>query len=307
MIVVAGESLVDLIVSPDGTVTAVPGGGPFNTARTVARLGVSCAFLGCLSTDRFGQRLRAALEADGVRLDHSIATDAPTTLAVAELDERGSARYRFYLDATSAAALTSDGGAVGGATAALHVGTLGLVMEPIGSTIERLVASLPEQVLLMVDPNCRPDVIRDRAGWRRRLAAILRRADVVKVSGDDLAYLSPGESRDPATTNLIGQGARVVLATDGGGPVLVRTPAGSLDLPVPATPVVDTVGSGDAFGGGFLAWWIRHGLGRDELGDLDRLHVAVSEAIEVARLTCQRPGADPPRLAEVQGSREGWP
>jgi Sugar kinases, ribokinase family len=58
MIVVAGEALIDLIVHRDGRLAAVPGGGPFNTARTIARLGVPVAFLGRLSDDRFGRILR---------------------------------------------------------------------------------------------------------------------------------------------------------------------------------------------------------------------------------------------------------
>ena len=91
MIVVAGEALIDLLVHPDGRLAATPGGGPFNTARTIARLGGEVAFLGCLSTDRFGGELRDALASDGVDLALAATTDAPTTLAVAELDGHGAA------------------------------------------------------------------------------------------------------------------------------------------------------------------------------------------------------------------------
>ena len=94
-IVVAGEALIDLIVASDGRISAIPGGGPYNTARTIARLGGDVAFVGRLSSDRFGRTLRAALTADGVRLDLVSATDDPTTLAVAELDSHGTASYRF--------------------------------------------------------------------------------------------------------------------------------------------------------------------------------------------------------------------
>jgi len=66
MIVVAGEALIDLILFPDGRVSAVPGGGPYNTARTIGRLGGQVRFVGRLSTDRFAETLRADLEADGV-------------------------------------------------------------------------------------------------------------------------------------------------------------------------------------------------------------------------------------------------
>jgi fructokinase len=305
MIVVAGEALIDLIVAGDGGVRAVPGGGPFNTARTVARLGVPCSFLGCLSTDRFGQRLRLALADDGVDLDAALTSDAPTTLAVAELDERGAATYRFYLEGTSAPALAEGARLPTPGVDALHVGTLGLVLEPVATTVERLAGDLPEEVLLMVDPNCRPAVIRDQPAWRRRLEAILARADVVKVSGDDLDFLLPGVARERAIEELVERGARVVLSTDGAGPVHVRASSLSLQLPVKQVSVVDTVGSGDAFGGGFLAWWIRNGLGRAELADPELLRTAVAEAVEVAALTCQRPGADPPTFAELLAARSG--
>ena len=107
VIVVAGEALIDLIVHPDGHLTAVTGGGPFNTSRTIARLGGEVAFLGRLSEDRFGQQLRRALMADGVDLSFTETTDAPTTLAVAELDDRGAATYRFHTADTSVPGLSS--------------------------------------------------------------------------------------------------------------------------------------------------------------------------------------------------------
>src|SRR5437879_12168320 len=92
MIVVAGESLIDLIVRPDGRVEATPGGGPYNVARTLGRLGCDVSFLGRLSTDRFGSILRAGLADAGVDLGLAPSTEAPTLLAVAELDADGADR-----------------------------------------------------------------------------------------------------------------------------------------------------------------------------------------------------------------------
>src|SRR4029453_2048042 len=84
MIVVAGEALIDLLVRPDGRLVAGAGGGPFNTARTIGRLGGQVAFLGRLSTDRFGATLREGLAESDVDLSLAETTDAPTTLAIAE-------------------------------------------------------------------------------------------------------------------------------------------------------------------------------------------------------------------------------
>lgn len=301
MIVVAGEALIDLIVHPDGHLTAVPGGGPFNTARTIARLGGVGAFLGRLSTDRFGTMLRDALAGDGVDLRWTTSTEAPTTLAVAELDASGTASYRFHLAETSAPGLALEDvrAAIQSGPDAVHVGTLGLVAEPIATSLAEGLRGLDAQVLLMVDPNCRPRIIDDRGAYVSRLLRVLARADVVKVSTDDLAYLDPEAAAAAAASALLALGPSVILVTDGGRAVRVVARTFGLDLAVPSVPVVDTVGSGDAFGGGFLARWIERGFGRAELADADLVRDAVEVAIEVASLTCRRAGADPPRRSEV--------
>ena len=160
----------------------------------------------------------------------------------------------------------------------------------------------------MVDPNCRPSVIADRAAYLARLDAVFARADVVKVSGDDLAYLVPGVDPREAARTLLERGPSVVLLTDGGRGVVVLTRAATLDIPVPAVRVVDTVGAGDAFGGGFLARWVERGLGRADLADPAALRDAVTLAIEVAGITCQRAGADPPRRCRARaGHRPDGP
>ena len=304
MIVVAGEALIDLIVDPDGEIAAVPGGGPYNTARTIARLGQPVRFLGRVSTDRFGRTLLHNLLVDGVDIDRVALTDAPTTLAVAELDGRGMASYRFYLDGTSASGLTDteSAGILGPETKALHVGTLGLVLEPAGTTIERLVHGAPDEVLVMLDPNCRPSATRDPAAFRSRVDRLARRADVVKVSDEDLPFLHPAATPDTAIDRLLEAGVAVVLCTDGDRSVEVRTATERVSVPVPAVPVVDTVGAGDAFGGGFLAAWARSGHTRPDLRNLASVVEAVRFAIRVASLTCTRPGAEPPTVTELEAA-----
>ncbi len=301
MIVVAGEALVDLIVAADGQISANAGGGPYNAARTIARLGGSNAFLGRLSTDHFGRDLRARLESDGVGLDLCVQTADPTTLAVAELDAGGAASYVFYTAGTSAAGLVEGdvGGGLPPATRCLHVGTLGFVVEPMASTLEKVVDQVADDVLVLVDPNCRPAVIGDDAGYHARIARVLRRADVVKVSGDDLEFLAPGVPTEVAARDLVRSGVPVVLFTDGARAVHVLTGAAEYEVPVPPVEVVDTVGAGDAFGGAFLTAWLARGLGRDDVGDGPALRDVVTAAVEVASITCGRQGADPPRRSEL--------
>src|ERR1700683_2911264 len=96
MITVAGEVLIDLIVDPADHLDPRFGGGPFNVARAVARLGQASAILCRLSGDRYGPVVPAALHQHGVNVLVEAAADAPTTLAVVDVDPVGVPGYRFY-------------------------------------------------------------------------------------------------------------------------------------------------------------------------------------------------------------------
>ncbi len=298
MIVVAGEALVDLVTRDDGSVDAKLGGGPYNVARTIGRLSRSVNFLGMLSVDRFGRDFRRQLTDDGAGHDDSLLTELPTTLAVAELDGRGAASYRFYTAGTSAPALTTV--PPGWSTpVAVHVGTLGLVLQPMADTVLGYLAGLPVDTVVMFDPNCRPSIIPDRAAYLDRVDAAYRRAHVVKVSDDDIAYLSPGTDPRQYAREVLARGPRAVLITGGGASTWAVTAAGEAELVPPSITVVDTIGAGDSFGGAFLTWWLDGGHGAAELGELDRVATATAAAQEVAAMTCQRVGADPPWRADL--------
>jgi fructokinase len=291
LIVVAGEALVDVIARRNAEIDAVPGGGPYNTARAIGRLGVPVAWAGVLSSDAHGRAMAEALAADGVSLELVQRTAMPTTQAFAELDDRGEARYRFVVDGTSAPSL--DGArllaSLPPAVDAIHVGTLGLVFEPMASALEALVVALGPDVLLIVDPNCRPSAITDPAKYRARMARILARADIVKLSTADQSYLG-FEIAAPA-----------VVVTDAGGPVRVHLGDEALEVPVPAVEVVDTVGAGDTFGGAMLAWLVDAGITRATVADPEVVLRAVRFGVRAASMVVQRPGADPPTLADLGG------
>jgi fructokinase len=308
MITVVGEALIDLVVDHEGRILATPGGGPYNTARTLARLGAAPVFLGRLSRDGFGQLLREHLGRDGVRLAVPELATAPTTLAAVDLDGEGSAHYGFYLDGTSAGALeyASLAAALPARMTALHAGSLALLMEPIGTGIERLITSdVPQATLVMIDPNCRPQAASDPGAYRARLSRVLRRADVVKVSVEDLDYIYPGTAPEAAASRLLGEGPGLVIVTDGPRRARALLHGPEVSVEVPAVRVVDTIGAGDAFCGAFLAWWLGHQLTREDLCQPGTVQEALRAAVEVATISCTRAGADPPWLAEVTG-KPGW-
>jgi fructokinase len=301
LIVVGGEALIDLVPAGDGTLAAHLGGAAFNTSRALGRLERPVGYLGRISTDRFGAQLAGQLAADGVRPDVHVRTDDPTTLALVELDEHGAAQYRFYTDGTSAPGLTEADAlaALPDGVAYVHVGALGLTLEPMAAALEAVAGAMSGRALVMVDPNCRPAIIADPSGYRARLSRVLARADIVKVSQEDLAWLAPGVPAESAARALLGRGPGVVLLTLGGDGALVLTGEAERSVDAPPVEVVDTIGAGDAFSGGWLAWWSERGLGRAELADADKVAEATEFACRVAALTCARAGASPPARAEL--------
>lgn len=296
MILVAGESLIDLIVDPEGRVSATPGGGPFNVARTVARLGHRSRFLGGFSLDPFGELLRAELTSDGVELAMIEAVDAPTALAVVSVSGRGIPNYWFHLTATAGFLLdeATTRRELLDSVSAVHVGSLGLAVDPMAMELERLTTQISASTILMVDPNCRARAVSDRKEYCARLGRVLTRADLVKASVEDLAYLYPGEDVESAALHLLECGSTAVVVTDGPNPTRGFVGTDRIQVPVPQVLVADTLGAGDALGGAMLTWYVERRIERKDLGDPAVLEVAMIASAEVGALACTRKGADPP-------------
>lgn len=300
-VVVTGDALVDFVLEADGGTTPHLGGGSFNAARTLGRLGLRPVFIGRLSSDRYGRGLRAALEESGVRLDGVVPTDDPTTFARVEIDGFGAANYRFYVEGTSSAGLRAEEAraAMPPRPAGLHVGGLGLAVEPQARAMTSLAREAGPETLVMVDPNCRAETVRARDIYRERLRELLRVADVVKASEEDLAYLDPDRTPYQTARGLLERGPSLVLLTDGSRRATVLATGFEAMIEAPSVEVVDTSGADDAFGAAWLGAWVADGFGRADLGDFDAIVRTAEFAAIVAARTCERAGAEPPRAAKV--------
>ncbi|MEX2549415.1 MAG: carbohydrate kinase [Nitriliruptoraceae bacterium] len=313
MIIVAGEALIDL-APRDGLLLPLAGGSPYNVAVGLGRLERHTSYLGGLSTDAFGDLLAARLEEDGVDLGLAPRVSEPTTLAVVHLDEQARASYGFYIDGTAAAVL-GEGGLPTRATlpedASVHVslGAIGIGHEPTGRALAAFLRSAGSTRLTSLDPNIRPNVfsqVSGRAGYAQLLDDLVAELALVKVSDEDLEQLHPDASNWHETaTAWARSGPAVVVVTLGPeGAVALTADGREVRVPGETVEVVDTVGAGDAFTAGLLAWLDRAGINsRDTLAEVDdaALTAALTFARRVAAITCQRAGADPPRLGEVSG------
>jgi fructokinase len=296
VIVVAGEALVDVVGTADGVVATL-GGAPYNVARACGRLGAPTVLASCLSLDGFGKRLRSGLSECGVADDLLQFTDRPTTLALADVDDEGVATYHFYAEATSAPLLTP--GPLPEPATALVTGGLALALEPMAHHIERFVTEAGAGVMVVIDVNVRSAAITNRNAYLERLHTVLHRADVVKVSHEDLAYLEPEATAHDAAQSLLQRGARVVLVTNGAHDTTIVTGAGSVAVPVQSVSVVDTIGAGDAFTAGFVVRCVESRAPLAELSEPPTIVPMVQAAHAVAAAVVGKRGCDPPTREEL--------
>jgi fructokinase len=303
VIAVGGEALIDLIA--DGArLHPHPGGGPFNTAVSLGRLGVPVAFVGRLSRDPFGRLLDRRLAESGVDTRYVLRGDAPTPLALVHPTSDGDHDFRFYLSGTAYADVTvADLPQFEPELAALHVGTLALATDPPAAAFEHLIEREWARRLVVVDPNIRPAVCGERDAYVRRFESWAGRAHVVKLSDDDADWLFPGVAYEAVVETILARGPQLVVLTSGADGVLARTASASIRADSPRVTVVDTVGAGDAFGAGLLRrLWETGRLGASAICRIDDAELAdvVSFAAAVGALQCSRAGATPPTLDEVQ-------
>ncbi|WP_345630749.1 carbohydrate kinase family protein [Rugosimonospora acidiphila] len=313
-VVVLGEALIDLVDGGDSPYQAHAGGGPYNVAIGLARLGVRTGLLARLSTDPFGMLLREHAERSHVDLSAAVVTDQPTTVALVRLRD-GAATYHFQVDGTANFGWTDaelDAVAVGHSI--VHFGSLVSWTPPGSGPVHRFVARLRDRgdVLVSYDPNVRPLLQSDPDRARADVESAVGVAHLVKASADDLAWLYPGAAAADVAARWLAAGpALVVITLADRGSVAFRPTGAPVARPIrPGPAVVDTIGAGDAFISGLLRGLCRRGVaGPADLpgiaGSADTIGALLDEASTVAAVACSRPGANPPWRDEVGFDRTG--
>ena len=293
-----GEALIDLVPQPDSSTRPQPGGGAWNTALALGRLGIPTSFAWPISRDRYGELLLAPLAKAGVDTTACIRSDRPTATARIDLNN-DNATYHFD-DENSAGKLFTprDLPPIPQDCRALLIGGISLIAEPCGSTVELFATRAARQgISVMLDLNIRPQAIHDNTEYRARLTRLIALSHIVKLSAEDAAWLAPGFPPETTAGALLPSGPRIVLLTKGAQGALALSREHRIPMAAAPAIVADSIGAGDSFNAGFLTSLIR----ADSLDapDAAAITAALRLAAKVAAITISRPGADPPWAEEL--------
>ena len=310
MLIACGDALIDFVPTrnADGREAVMPavGGSCLNVAIGMARLGAPTGFVGGISTDLFGRMIADHAANSNVDLSLATRSDRQTTLAFVRI-VAGESHYAFYDAETATREWIYRRGAIPfDAVEALHVGSTTLVNDRGATETTALIADARTSSTISFDPNCRPNLVKDKPAYLARMAAFAASADLIKMSDVDFAYLFGDEPyRQRATALLRGDTSLVVITRGNDGAVAWHAEAGQIEVAAPKVEVADTIGAGDSFQAALLFALHKQGrIARQTLKDIsaDELRRALSFAANCAALTCTRPGADPPWSHEMSWS-----
>ena len=307
MILSCGEALIDMLprTSTLGEACFAPyaGGAVMNTAIALGRLGAPSGFFSGLSTDMLGEILTQTLEASSVDTSYCARSNRPTTVAFVKL-VNGQATYAFYDENTAGVTLSQDQlPTLPAQITTLFFGGISLVNDPAASTYAALQARESATRVTMIDPNIRLGFIAGKeVPYRARIEAMIARADIVKLSDEDLAWVMGQGDIVTLARQIIAQGPKVVFITEGAKGARAITATQDRFVAAQKITVADTVGAGDTFNAGVLAALNAAGaLTKPRLAALSdaELDAALSLGTRAAAVTCLRPGANPPWAAEL--------
>jgi fructokinase len=294
---VAGEALIDLI--PNGNVhLAVVGGGPANTAKALAKLGVKTYFIDGVSNDEYGQMAKAELLSVNVLLDYVQYSNKPTCTAKVALSKSGSASYEFVIKNTATFDFSDlwlpDPQSL--KPSLLHIGTLATVIEPGASVLFKWAQSVAQVAPIVFDPNIRPAVLGNRDEYVKKVEKWVAISSAVKVSDEDLNWLYPSKVIDEIVNEWLKVGVELVVVTLGDQGITAYRENEQISVDAVKVVVADTVGAGDTVGAVLVEAIIKNGLDR-LTGEV--LKTMLNRAVKAAAITVSRTGANPPSKEEI--------
>lgn len=310
-VVALGELLIDFApkaVNEAGypTVAANPGGAPGNFLAALTKYGFKTAMIGKVGDDAFGRLLVKTLKETGIETKGILADpDVFTTLAFVSLDASGNRDFSFARKPGADTCLKPeeiDESLIAGARV-FHFGTLSLTDEPAASATRKAVALAKEHGLYVsLDPNLRKPLWKKEEDAKAAIEWSLRRADIVKISDEEIAWLWGLSPEEGAQKLLREYGVSLVYATLGPKGCHAATKNAAVTVSSPGgIRVVDTTGAGDIFGGSAMSQFLQCGKAPSALSE-EELTRIVRFACTAASLSTQHHGGitSVPELSEVR-------
>ena len=294
---VAGEVLIDLI--PEGADRKpVVGGGPANTAKALAKLGIETQFIDGISCDGYGQMAKDDLVSTGVKLDYVKYSDKPTCLAIISLSDSRSATYEFVIENTATFDFTLDWlpNPQTVRPSLLHIGTLATVIEPGASVLFKWAQSVVGVAPIVFDPNVRSAVIGDRKQYVAQAERWVEISSAVKVSNEDINWLYPSNTIEQVVNDWLIKGPSLIVVTYGDKGLTGYRKGEVVSVEAVAVKVADTVGAGDTVGAILVEAILKDGVA-SLTGS--RLEFILKRAAKAAAITVSRVGANSPTSEEL--------
>lgn len=315
-VIAIGECLIDFVCTQaDGKLymEGNPGGAPMNVLAMAAKLGASTAMVSKVGRDHFGAFLYDHIKAANVDARYVLQSKShATTLAIVQLDATGNRSFTFYRDRTADVMLQADELPLKEISNAriLHFGSVSLTCEPSRTaTLKAVTAAKQAGVCISYDPNLRPPLWDSLKSARSEILAGLELADLVKVSDDELVFLTDNQNLESAAEQLFHAYPMQLLAvTLGPKGCFCLTKTGTFSSYTFNTPCVDTTGAGDAFWGAALTWLLKNNWKPENL-NTEQMTQLLDFANAAGSLTTTKKGAITamPGKAEIEACIAGTP
>lgn len=252
-----GEALIDFIPLDDENINfqKSPGGAPANVAVGLSRLGAKSTFLGKVGDDVLGRFLHQTLTSYGVNTENMLFTDVRTGVVFVTLDENGERSFDFYIDPSADRFLKKEevDPALFAEHNVFHFGSISMIDEPSREATKFAVEQAKSQgVIVSYDPNLRLGLWESEEQAKQIIESMLGEADIVKISEEELEFLTGETSIEEGVEKLSEFDIPVLYVTHGAEGSHVFTKEGHTVVPAMKVKALDTTGAGDAFVSGLL-------------------------------------------------------
>ncbi len=303
-VIAIGEALIDFIPQQKGVALKevegflrVPGGAPLNVAAAVAKLGGRAQMLTKLGVDGFGDAILEEVKPLGVDVSRiGRTTEANTALAFVSLKEDGERDFSFYRNPSADMLLSADEiceedfeeGSI------LHFCSVSLIDAPIKQAHKKAIEyTTKHNGIISFDPNVRLPLWKTSEACREAILAFLPLSNIVKISDEELEFITGIKDEQEALKSLFVGNVEVVIYTKGTNGSDFITKDRVVTVPSFKVKAEDTTGAGDSYIGSFLYQVSKTAANLHELVQLsdEKVTEIMTFSAATAALTVSKKGA----------------